>query len=149
MNPGLYDFEVTARGFQKAELADVRVAGSDPAPIEITLPIGTSVGDCGKPEMQVFQDKDGKHHVIGTVRFTSGKAIRNAVVTLQPSNGSSQLQERTNSSGEFQFDALAPGLYTLKAAAPHSQEKVLKDFRLKPKDSVRVTFVMDEVVLCQ
>jgi hypothetical protein len=68
----------------------------------------------------------------GQVTDPSGAAIANADVVLSPSAASSApIKTKTNGQGEYQFNSLAPGQYTLNVIAP--------GFTVYENDNVAVT----------
>jgi hypothetical protein len=54
--------------------------------------------------------------IVGTVRDSSGATIPNATVTLTNAATNQTTTTTTNSAGEFQFQSLHPGAYSLKAS---------------------------------
>ncbi|MBV9081895.1 MAG: TonB-dependent receptor [Acidobacteriaceae bacterium] len=56
--------------------------------------------------------------IVGSVYDASGAAIQNATVTLTNRATDQTWTTRTNEAGEYQFNALHPGSYSVKAANP-------------------------------
>ncbi|MBV8710094.1 MAG: carboxypeptidase regulatory-like domain-containing protein, partial [Acidobacteriaceae bacterium] len=54
--------------------------------------------------------------IVGTVRDASGAAIANATVTATSTATNTVLTTKSNESGEYQFNALRVGTYTVKAS---------------------------------
>src|SRR5579875_4045108 len=55
--------------------------------------------------------------IVGTVRDASGALINNAAITLTDKATGQTLKTTSNSAGEYQFNALRPGHYSVKAAS--------------------------------
>lgn len=88
--------------------------------------------------------------IVGTVRDSSGATIPKATVTATNKATNITLTTTTNDSGEYQFNALRPGTYTVKASAAgfsaqevgdveiHVQSRPSLDFTLKVGDVTQV-----------
>ncbi|MCU1233364.1 MAG: TonB-dependent receptor [Candidatus Solibacter sp.] len=78
--------------------------------------------------------------IVGTVRDASGAAIPKAAVTLtQAATGLNQ-NTATNDAGEYQFIALPPGTYSVKATAPGFGPQVQNDIDLHVQSRPSVDF---------
>ena len=86
----------------------------------------------------------------GTVLDPSGAAIANAQVSLLRPDGTSVTQATTDASGNFRFDHLAPGNYTLQSHADGFREaRVNVSFTAKHQTPVRITMqiaVLNETI---
>ena len=88
--------------------------------------------------------------IVGTVRDSSGATIPKATVTATNKATNITLTTATNESGEYQFNALRPGTYAVKASAAgfgaqevsdveiHVQSRPSVDFTLKVGDVTQV-----------
>jgi Carboxypeptidase regulatory-like domain len=88
--------------------------------------------------------------ISGTLLDPSGAAIADATVSLQSSGEQSPAQTRTDSSGSFHFDHIAPGNYTIDFQAESFREtRVTVNVTTKRQSPIRVTMqiaVLNETV---
>lgn len=99
--------------------------------------------------------------IIGAVRDSVGGAIPKATVIVTNKATGVTRTSTTNETGEYQFPALAPGVYSVKASAPgfgsqvendieiHLQSRSSVDFDLKVGDVAQVLEVQSAPPLLQ
>ena len=99
--------------------------------------------------------------IVGSVRDPSGATVPNATITLTNDATSVARTTVTNGAGEYQFAAVPPGLYSVKAAASgfasqmeknieiHVQARPSIDFTLKVGDVAEVLQVESQTPLLQ
>ena len=99
--------------------------------------------------------------VVGSVRDPSGAAVPNATITLTSDATAVARTSVTNTSGEYQFAAVLPGTYSVKAVAQgfaaqieknievHVQSRPSIDFTLKVGDVAEVLQVESQTPLLQ
>jgi hypothetical protein len=99
--------------------------------------------------------------IVGSVRDPSGAAVPNATITLTNDATSVARTTVTNGAGEYQFVAVPPGVYSVKAAAQgfaaqveknieiHVQSRPSIDFALKVGDIAQVLQVESQMPLLQ
>lgn len=66
----------------------------------------------------------------GVVRDSSGAIVANAPVRLERSDTGAVRESRTNGQGEYRFDLLAPGTYSLTISVSGFQTKVIRSITL-------------------
>jgi hypothetical protein len=99
--------------------------------------------------------------IVGTVRDPTGAAIPRATVTITNTATNITLTTTSNEAGEYQFTALIPGTYSVKASAPgfstqavgdveiHVQSRPSVDFSLKVGEVTQVLEVQAQSPLLQ
>ena len=82
-------------------------------------------------------------NVTGFVDDPAGDVIAAAQVTLKPKTGGAVRQTVADATGRFAFSNVAPGAYTLKAAAPNFQAAEVKlTISDKPQHAVRLSLAL-------
>ncbi len=155
--PGMYDVEVTMAGFRKQIIQSMRIDSSEPAPMTITMQVGTSGDSCGNSFSRVtYVDGTGESGIRGVVTLVSDagvtengkKRIANSVgsgATVSVLKSGSQgkpLAVRTNENGEFDFVGLEPGLYLLRAAREGYADFAVSNVRVRLGKTLQVHFSM-------
>src|SRR5258706_7321015 len=99
--------------------------------------------------------------IVGSVRDPSGAAVPGATITLTNDATSVARSTITNGAGEYQFVAVPPGVYSVKATAPgfaaqveknveiHVQSRPSVDFALKVGEVSEVLQVESQIPLLQ
>ena len=78
--------------------------------------------------------------IVGTVRDSSGGAIPKAAVVLTNSATGLQQSTTTNDAGQYQFIALPPGTYSVKAMAPGFSPQAQNDIELHVQSRPSIDF---------
>ncbi len=83
--------------------------------------------------------------VQGHVRESGGKAVGNATVSLQSSNGvaTETWNTRTDSAGAFRFEGPWSGTYTVRTGEPGSSLTIVKSVELAAGETTKVDLVVD------
>ncbi len=80
--------------------------------------------------------------IVGTVRDPSGAAIPNATVTLTNKATNISLTTTTNGVGEYQFTALNPGTYSVKAAVSGFTTQEVSDVQIDVQSRPSIDFTL-------
>lgn len=80
--------------------------------------------------------------IVGTVRDSSGSAIPKATVTLTNTASGVIRTTTTNDAGEYQFPALTPGIYIVKAEAKGFGAQVQNDIEIHVQSRPSIEFVL-------
>lgn len=80
--------------------------------------------------------------IVGTVRDPSGAAVPNATVTATNPATSTSQTTKTNDSGEYQFTALIPGTYAVKATAAGFSTQVTNSVAIDVQSRPAVDFTL-------
>ncbi len=78
----------------------------------------------------VFAQVTADAGVAGTVKDSTGASVPNAGIKLESAATGALRETHTNDQGEYRFDLVAPGAYTLTISAPGFQTQVVKDLVL-------------------
>ncbi|MBV9304626.1 MAG: carboxypeptidase regulatory-like domain-containing protein, partial [Acidobacteriaceae bacterium] len=84
----------------------------------------------------------GVGEITGTVSDPSGAAIVGATVVVINTGTSAERTVKTNDSGIYDFPALLPGNYIMRAEAPGFRKEERKDIVLQVEDVSRIDFAM-------
>jgi hypothetical protein len=77
-----------------------------------------------------IRTSDGRRNLTGVVKDTTGASIPNARIKLDSTETGASRETRTNDQGEYRFDLVSPGTYTLNISAAGFQTQVVKDLVL-------------------
>jgi Carboxypeptidase regulatory-like domain len=154
LSPGMYDVEVTSRGFRKQIIQNIRIDSSEPAPMTITMLIA-STGDSCVDSLLRYQYVDairGESGFRGVV-LTGGVSVGSGatVSVLRSGSEGKPLTALTNDKGEFDFAGLEPGLYLLKASREGYADFAVSNVRVRPGKTLQVDFSMQpsgHITLC-
>ena len=80
--------------------------------------------------------------IVGTVRDSSGASIPNAAITLTNKATNVSLNTTSNDAGEYQFNALHPGTYSLKAAVSGFSAQQFSDVQIDVQTRPSVDFTL-------
>ena len=80
--------------------------------------------------------------IVGTVRDSSGASIPNAAITLTNKATNVSLNTTSNDAGEYQFNALHPGSYSLKAAVSGFSAQQFSDVQIDVQSRQSVDFTL-------
>jgi hypothetical protein len=83
-----------------------------------------------------------KGAIVGTVRDSSGAAIPKATVTVSSAATGVMLSTVTNDAGEYQFPALVPGMYSVKASAKGFGSQLRNDVDIHVQTRASVDFAL-------
>ncbi len=85
--------------------------------------------------------------IVGTVRDSSGAAIPKATITITNTATGVARTSTTNESGEYQFPALSPGMYSVKAAASGFAGQIQNaiDIHVQSRPSIDFSLQVGEV----
>lgn len=163
--PGRYDLEVTRVGFRKQIIQGMRIDFSEPSPMTITMKVGSTADSCGDFFASItYADATGEASITGVVTLVSdpgvtenggrrvADSVSGATISLLKSGATGKLLSvRSNENGEFGFDGLEPGLYSLRASRKGYADFVISNVRVPPGKTLHVLFSMQPsgyVVLC-
>jgi Carboxypeptidase regulatory-like domain len=168
--PGMYDLEVTSRGFRKKTIQGVRIDSTEPAPMTITMQVASTADSCGDFFARViYVDGAEKSGIRGVVNLNSDpgatesggqKRVVNpasllsgaTISVLKSGSKDKPLAVRPNENGEFDFSGLESGLYSLRASRDGYADFVVSNVRVWPGKTLQVEFSMQPaslIVLCQ
>ena len=80
--------------------------------------------------------------IVGAVRDPSGAAVPNATVTLTSDATGVARTTTTNSAGEYQFAAITPGTYSVKAAGKGFSAQIEKNIEIHVQSRPSIDFVL-------
>src|SRR4051794_10528103 len=80
--------------------------------------------------------------IVGTVRDSSGASIPNAAITLTNKATNVNLNTTSNDAGEYQFNALHPGSYSLKAVVSGFSAQQFSDVQIDVQTRQSVDFTL-------
>src|SRR6478672_7845816 len=80
--------------------------------------------------------------IVGTVRDSSGASIPNAAITLTNKATNVTLNTASNDAGEYQFNALHPGSYSLKAVVSGFSAQQFSDVQIDVQTRQSVDFTL-------
>ena len=80
--------------------------------------------------------------IVGTVRDSSGASIPNAAITLTNKATNVTLNTASNDAGEYQFNALHPGRYSLKAVVSGFSAQQFSDVQIDVQTRQSVDFTL-------
>ena len=133
--PGAYTLKAEAAGFEPFAQENVQITANQVQQLNISLKIHVEpekvqvTGQAANQPTQAVSPKGPTGGLTGIVSDPSGAGIPKASVRLTDANGASY-DATTNTEGIYQFKALPPGVYTLKAVA--------KGFSLFTQENVQV-----------
>src|SRR5690349_17389676 len=107
--------------------------------IQVTVLLGCLGGVVLQPHSMLAQSVYGG--VRGTVRDASGEPVEGATVTLTSVEKKTQLQERTNPQGHYEFPRLLPETYDLTVAATE-RKTIIRDISVVADDEALVDPVL-------
>jgi protocatechuate 3,4-dioxygenase beta subunit len=134
--PGAYTLKAEATGFEPFAQENVQTTANQAQQLNISLKIHVEpatvevTGQAVKQATQAVPVKGPTGGLTGFVTDPSGAGIPKASVRLTDANGASY-DATTNAEGIYQFKALPPGVYTLKAA--------VQGFNLFTQENVQIT----------
>jgi hypothetical protein len=151
--PGGYELQIKRAGFKTVSDASIRVTDTPIPQMSITLqPESTN---CGDPQLTVsYPKRSGKVNLVGTVKDSVG-SVRNATLTLVLLESGRAQAAKTNENGEFQFNDLTPGKYTLRVTHEDYSERSGVDFWIARENLTSLTpvyiFRKDDhgIIVCQ
>jgi len=160
---GVYDFEVTAPGFQTLTRSAVEVTdlmrsgtGNKPADLTVTMKIASGVTQCGRFDSVVYDARKGNETtaLTGVVMAQDGNSripIPNAQVFLFKM-GLVMGTQRTNDQGDFQFKSIVPGRYSIVIRHPDYKEQQSNLFWVARENITHVKLEpvpLNKIVACQ
>jgi len=158
--PGMYDVEVTFKGFRKKIIENVRIDSSEPAPMTITMQVASTADSCGDSLSRVtYVDATGESGIKGVVTLDSHPGeIENGgqkrvadsagllsgitISVLKSGSRGKPLTVRPNENSEFDFAGLEPGLYLLRASLKGYADFAVSNVRVRPGKTLQVRFSM-------
>jgi hypothetical protein len=135
---GLYELDVSARGFEDRIIKSFRISQPHRA-VTIILDVGGQLSS-DDPVTPRKGYKPGER-LDGTVMDEFGADINNASATLTSTKET--LRTKTTSAGRFAFDHVRPGRYELTISANGFRKKTLDEVRVTREDSVPLRIVLD------
>ena len=160
---GVYDFEVTAPGFQTLTRSAVEVTdlmrsgtGNKPADLTVTMKIASGLTQCGRFDSVVYDARKGNETtaLTGVVMAQDGNSripIPNAQVFLFKM-GLVMGTQRTNDQGDFQFKSIVPGRYSIVIRHPDYKEQQSNLFWVARENITHVKLEpvpLNKIVACQ
>jgi Carboxypeptidase regulatory-like domain len=165
--PGMYDMEVARAGFRKQIIQSMRIDSSEPAPMTITMQVGTTADSCGDSFSRVtYVDATGESSIRGVVSLVSHPGVTESggkkrvessvdvlsgatVSVLRSGSGGKPFAVRTNENGEFHFAGLEPGLYLLRSSRKGYADFAVPNVRVRSGKTLQVHFSMSGyITLC-
>ncbi len=80
--------------------------------------------------------------IVGTIRDSSGALLANATVTATNKATNVTANTVTNSSGQYQFSALQPGTYAVKASSPGFGAQEVNDIEITVQSRPSIDFTL-------
>ena len=113
MYPGVYTAEISKDGYESATILDIKVVGAQVTSVPLTSlqVIGGSIS--------------GSVYLEGSKKQTGISVI--AEKSASDGEKSLKYYAITNASGEYSFEAVSPGIYTITAAYPGYKNSVLEN----------------------
>jgi hypothetical protein len=113
MYPGVYTAEISKDGYESATILDIKVVGAQVTSVPLTSlqVIGGSIS--------------GSVYLEGSKKQTGISVI--AEKSASDGEKSLKYYAITNASGEYSFEAVSPGIYTITAAYPEYKNSVLEN----------------------
>jgi uncharacterized membrane protein len=142
--PGTYEVQISVTGFV-TQFQNIRVGGTDPAPISVTLPVRgvpCCADDCNQPPV-IYASAAGKELLTGSILRSDDSPLAGAKVSLSRMSDDKRLAVvRTTRRGEFRFSDLKPGRYHLRVSHRGYFDRGIADLRVRPGKTATVTVLM-------
>jgi len=142
--PGTYEVQISVPGFV-TRFEDIRVGGTDPAPISVTLPVRgvpCCADDCNPPPV-TYTSTAGKALLTGSILRSDDAPLVGAKVRLSKIRDGKPLGVvRTARRGEFRFTDLEPGRYHLRVSHRGYFDRGIANLRVMRGKATTVTVRM-------
>ena len=147
---GIYELQVTSPGFATIS-STLKIEEKDIGPLSFTLTaLGTS-SHCGEQPPATYEaPRADKVNLIGEVSdYYSGKRLPLVVVNVSHlGQTSASTSQRVSGEGEFQFENLPPGKYTITASLPgYSELRGTAFWIMKENLTTLMLFMTDKTLI--
>jgi len=150
-----YELQVRQAGVKPVPVQEISF--SEPAVRQISIVLQLSASECFPPIQAAYEARAGKTNLAGKIAaFTSSASpVENASLIATHKETRTTHVVNSNEKGQFQFDSLEPGKYTLKISHQEYSEPAGIDFWVTRENLTRLPTIYlfrkneHSVILCQ
>jgi hypothetical protein len=150
-----YELEVSQAGFAPVPIQKLSLI--EPVVRQVLIEVRPSTSECLPKIRASYEGRSDRTNLAGKLAEYSSSAspVKNATLTVTNVETTTTQIVSSNEKGEFQFDSLAPGKYTLKVSRKEYSDLAGIDFWVTGENLTRLPilylFRKDEhsVILCQ
>ena len=151
---GTYELQVRQAGVVQVPAQQISFSG--PAVRQISIVLQLAASECFPKIQAAYEDRSDKMKLAGNIAASaSARPVKNATLTATHKETGTTYVVKSNEKGDFQFDRLEPGKYTLKVSHHEYSELDGVDFWVTRENVTRLPtiymFIKNEhsVILCQ
>jgi hypothetical protein len=150
-----YELEVSQAGFAQVPVQNLFL--SEPVVRQVSIEVRLSTSECLPKIRASYEGRSDKTNLAGKLAeySTSANPVKNATINATQIETGTTHVANSDEKGEFQFDSLAPGKYTLKVSHQEYSELAGIDFWVTRENLTRLPtiymFIKNEhsVIVCQ
>lgn len=152
---GTYELQVRQAGVVQVPAQEISF--SEPAVRQISIVLQLAASECFPKIQAAYEGRSDKIKLAGNIADISSPAspVKNATLTATHKETGMTYAVKSNEKGEFQFDSLEPGKYTLKVSHQEYSELAVIDFWVTRENLTRLPTIYmfrkneHSVILCQ
>jgi Carboxypeptidase regulatory-like domain len=152
---GTYELQVRQAGV--VQVPARQISFSEPAVRQISIVLQLAASECFPKIQAAYEDRSDKMNLAGNIAdfSSSARPVKNATLTATHKETGTTHVVNSNEKGEFQFDSLEPGKYTLKVSHQEYSELAGIDFWVTRENLTRLPTIYmfrkneHSVILCQ
>jgi len=150
-----YELQVRQAGVKPVPVQEISF--SEPAVRQISIVLQLAASECFPKIQAAYEDRSDKMNLAGNIADFSSSAspVKNATLTATHKETGTTHVVNSNEKGEFQFDSLESGKYTLKVSHQEYSELAGIDFWVTRENLTRLPTIYmfrkneHSVILCQ